>query len=287
MSHLIQGSDAWLEMRRTKIGASDAAKILGLAPKSWGSAYDLWLEKTGKVPPKAQSAAMAYGHSKEEEIRSYWEGKCEEPLFPKVVFHVEHDWMMASLDGINPDETVISEFKTCGANVYDLMTLKDEIPPYYYAQVQHQLACVPTAKYVDFVVLHQNQFAHKRVYRDLEFINELIEAEQLFWECVVNDIPPPADDDAYIWVDDEAVVKAANEAAAAKKEMDAAKERYEAAKAILLEFGDDGNFSGPGFKATRNKPKETYDYKKACVDHGLDLRPYRKESIGYYTLKFD
>lgn len=39
------------EVRRGMIGATDITRILGLAPEGWGTAVDVWAEKTGRKEP--------------------------------------------------------------------------------------------------------------------------------------------------------------------------------------------------------------------------------------------
>lgn len=43
----MQDRDAWLKIRTSGIGGSDAGTIMGSNP--WKSPYQLWLEKTGQV----------------------------------------------------------------------------------------------------------------------------------------------------------------------------------------------------------------------------------------------
>ncbi len=45
MSALIQHSNEWLELRKNKIGASDAPIIMKVSP--WKTPYRLWEEKLG------------------------------------------------------------------------------------------------------------------------------------------------------------------------------------------------------------------------------------------------
>ena len=48
--------DEWLAIRRTGIGSSDIAGVLGLSP--WASPYTVWADKRGRVPPVEQTEAM-------------------------------------------------------------------------------------------------------------------------------------------------------------------------------------------------------------------------------------
>ena len=46
----MQDREAWLKMRNTGIGGSDASVIVGL--NKWKSTFKLWMEKTGQAEPE-------------------------------------------------------------------------------------------------------------------------------------------------------------------------------------------------------------------------------------------
>ncbi|NCU16022.1 YqaJ viral recombinase family protein, partial [Lactobacillus paracasei] len=49
------------DLRRSGVGGSDIAKVLGLSP--WGDSYSLWCEKTGdSVAAEQTSPLMEAGH---------------------------------------------------------------------------------------------------------------------------------------------------------------------------------------------------------------------------------
>ncbi len=54
------------ESRKAYLGSSDVAAILGLDP--WRNAYDVWLDKTGKVDDKKENEAMQAGTMFEEGV---------------------------------------------------------------------------------------------------------------------------------------------------------------------------------------------------------------------------
>lgn len=57
------------QRRKSYIGASDMAAVLGLSP--WRSAYDLWLEKTGRVDLDSNNRATQRGTRLEPAILDY------------------------------------------------------------------------------------------------------------------------------------------------------------------------------------------------------------------------
>ena len=50
----VQNTPEWLEWRRSRIGASDAAAILGVS--QWDSAFDLWQRKLGIIPEQEKNS---------------------------------------------------------------------------------------------------------------------------------------------------------------------------------------------------------------------------------------
>ena len=131
---LSQGSDAWLEFRRSKIGASDAPSIMGCGYSSLPQLYD---QKVNGVQVFVNNA-MRRGNEMEEEARRWTEEHLTEILFPAVYQHHEYEWMTASLDGINLEGTVCVEIKCPGENTHKIA--KDgDIPEAYQWQMQHQM----------------------------------------------------------------------------------------------------------------------------------------------------
>ena len=49
----------WLDVRKTGIGGSDVAAVLGISP--WKSPLDVFLDKTGKSAPEPENDAMYWG----------------------------------------------------------------------------------------------------------------------------------------------------------------------------------------------------------------------------------
>lgn len=56
--------DEWLAWRRFGVGASEAGKVLGIVP----GGYEVWLEKTGALPPREPSLPMRRGQQLEAAI---------------------------------------------------------------------------------------------------------------------------------------------------------------------------------------------------------------------------
>jgi len=211
---------AWLEQRRTGIGASDIATING-----WGfkdqSRWKLWAEKVGVISAGDDGVReeFEYGRRAEPMLAQWFHDKTDLHIAASQELrrHPEHDWMIATIDGevfespvpmIGDDELeVISlggvEFKTTGdpPGIWE-----GGIPDRYAAQAQWQMAVCGWER-VWFAVLHGRRF---RVWGPLERdegdIALLIESASKFWhDHVLTGIPPAIDDS-------EATGKALNEA---------------------------------------------------------------------------
>lgn len=140
---LKQRSDEWVELRGTKIGASEIPAIIG--QNRFEKASTVWKRKTGRLKPKAMNAAMLRGVDMEDEavsnLMNYLESEgIEEPkVEPFVCIHPKYDDIAVSFDGVDLKNKYIIEVKcpTTSWNFKSVFT--DGIPDHYYPQVQLQL----------------------------------------------------------------------------------------------------------------------------------------------------
>lgn len=179
---------AFLERRRTGIGGSDVAPILGLSP--WATPLDIYLEKRGEAPPKEETEEMLWGNLHEPHIRSEYARRTgREVAIPEMLVHPKHPFAIANLDGLT----------RCG-RVLEIKTAKrpdgwgedgsDEIPEAYALQVQHYLM-VSGREVADVAALIAgSDFRLYEVEADRELHEMLLEAESAFWQRVVDGVPP-------------------------------------------------------------------------------------------------
>lgn len=145
----------WLQERRTGIGGSDAAVVLGLSP--WKSRYELWAEKSGSLPDEHGGETTPHldlGNNLEAvvlRLLALRTGRVVEAAERfKLVLHPEHAWLFCTPDGWEHDQNIcekltgeftpyrgIVQAKTAFAmNKHDW----DEEPPdYYRVQLQHEI----------------------------------------------------------------------------------------------------------------------------------------------------
>lgn len=181
-----QGSPEWLEMRKRHIGASDAPIILGASP--WCTPYELWERKLGIAKEIEETPAMRRGSLMEPEARKAFELATKLEVFPQIVYHTKHKFMMSSLDGLTLDGSAAVEIKCPGKKAHS-MALKGKVPEYYIPQLQHQLACLGIEKVYYYSYDGYNGVVLE-IDRDDVFIENLIEKEKEFWECVQSKTRP-------------------------------------------------------------------------------------------------
>ena len=277
-----QGSEDWLEARRSHVTATDAAKIMGISP--WGTAHDVYLDKRGEAPPFISNPGVEYGRKMEPVIREFYEARVGEWFPPAVAVN---DFCLASLDGINSSNTKIIEIKTCNNKVFEGATY-GRVPPYYLSQACAALFCVPSAECVEFIFYNSDRYAFVTIERDEEYIQSMIEELREFYEnSIINGNPPALTEKDVVdmsevseWMDMTPKAKEVNsQIKALKKEMDFLRSQF-------IELSDDGTCEGGGVKLIKCWKSGSLDTDKMIADN-IDIEKYRKSPTGYTILKID
>lgn len=183
-----QARESWLEERRTGIGGSDAAPILGLS--KWKTPLDVWRDKRGLSLETHDNQAMEWGRTLEAPMREWYARQTGRAVRIPVgiIRHPKYAWMLASLDGL-PEGRVL-EVKTARNSSGWGEPGTDQIPQYYLIQVQHYL-CVTGLPVADVAVLFGGQDAQiYEVPADPELHELLIGEESRFWDMVRRGIEP-------------------------------------------------------------------------------------------------
>lgn len=190
--------DAWLEARRSGIGASESSAILGLSYMK--SPYALWAEKLGLVANSPDSEAALWGRKLEAVIADHYAEtaglKVTNPGAFTIQRHPRRSFMMATLDRViepaNGRGPGVLEVKTAGAK--RIPDWADGVPLYYQVQVQHQLAVTGYEYGVVAVLLAGQEFRAIEIERNPDFIDVLEDECEKFWGLVASRTPPPVDD---------------------------------------------------------------------------------------------
>ena len=187
-----------LEERRTGIGGSDAATVLGINP--FTTTYELYLDKLGEAPPEDENFL--------KEAR-YWGSVLEQPVSDRyaeetgykiqkannIIRSKEYPFMLANIDRkvVGEDRRIGFEAKTAARPEGWGESGSNEIPPYIMCQVQHYLAVTGYDHWDLAVLIGNRDYRSYRINPIESIIEQLIEAEQEFWDRVQNRVAPEPD----------------------------------------------------------------------------------------------
>lgn len=190
-----------LEARRSKIGSSDAAAILGVDP--YRTAYDVWLEKTGRHTPEIGNKKTWLGDQCEQVCRQAVSEYLGRPVVQATGTVVSRvcDRLAANLDGAverfaKGCEIVEAKSGWHGGSSQWGDAGTDRIPGHVQVQVHHQLLCNESD--IAYVARLFGTYgggldaAVYEVYADSELTRLLVEKLPAFWDkYVATDTPPP------------------------------------------------------------------------------------------------
>ena len=279
-----QNTQEWLEFRKTKIGASDAPVILGMSP--WKTPLQLWEEKLGIRPMQEINEAMQRGHNLEPIAREAYINHTGNYCVPEVVTHAEYDWMIASLDGIAFDRSIIIEIKCPGKNDHHTASL-GKVPEKYYAQLQHQLAVIGLDRLHYFSFRSEDDFYLIEIERDEKFINELISKEKDFWDKLQNFIEPDLNERDYIRKEDSVWESLSSRWIKASQELKRLEKEEKECREALLSSAEGKSCIGGGIRLTKSFRKGAVDYKKIPELVGIDTDKYRKASSEMWRISVE
>jgi putative phage-type endonuclease len=200
---VIDDRQEWLAQRRTGIGGSDVAGILGLS--RWKSPLDVYLDKTGEAASTAETEPMRWGTLLEPVILAEFSRRTgvtvEKPR--DIIRDPGFPWMLASLDGWAPELEAVVEVKTARTSDGWGDDGSGEIPAYYQTQVAHYMAVTGATIAFVPVLIGASEFRVYQVERDEVLIRDMVEAERVFWhDHVLAGVPPEpvnAADAARLW----------------------------------------------------------------------------------------
>ena len=185
----------WLLQRRTGIGGSDVATILGL--NKYNTPYQLWLDKTGQIEVEDSdvSEAAHFGNVLEEVVAKEFTERTGKKvrISNKMYAHKDYPYLKANIDRDIVKENAILECKT--ASIYLTERWEgDEIPEQYICQVQHYMNVLNRDYAYIAVLIGGQKFVWKKVERDQELIDIIQEKLVEFWEVnILRKIAPPID----------------------------------------------------------------------------------------------
>lgn len=180
-----QDTEAWYNWRAGGIGASVSAAVLGVDP--YTSRDEAFGRMVGTVAQPYFNSHMRRGKLLEPIIRRKYEALFGWAMEPLCVAYDGKPWLMASLDGIKADDSLILEIKAPAEKGQNKVWASG-IPDGYYCQVQHQLL-ITGSRACHFVSYNEEVPAHRQFYletveADRDFQEHLLEELTLFWTSV-------------------------------------------------------------------------------------------------------
>lgn len=170
-----QGSQEWLNLRKSYYGASEVNTALGRckwAPKTYQALADIKLGKKQVYCNNAMKDGICF-ERRARELISYLLDTDLEPI--TYIAQDKELPLMASLDGINFNGDTLVEIKT---STKDL----DELVDYYYYQIQQQLLL--SKANVGYLIKYNKEKdaiqMSKEIKQDENAIKEIIQAWEKF-----------------------------------------------------------------------------------------------------------
>jgi putative phage-type endonuclease len=279
MSALIQHTPEWHQMRRNHIGASDAPVVMEVSP--WKTPYKLWMEKLG-LGSTIKTQAMQRGLDLEQSAREAYEKATGLFIVPDVVLHKSIDFMMASLDGIDPERKKIVEIKCAGKEDHSL-ALNGEIPVKYIPQLMHQMEVCEVER-MDYYSFDGHEGVIVPIQRDDQYIKRMITKEKEFWDCVQELRAPVITHRDYNHKTDDIWLAMADEwrtLSGMIKDLEAQEAEL---RKLLISTCDDQSCLGGGIAVSKVVRKGNIDYSKIPELKDVDLEQYRGQPVEYWKI---
>ena len=293
------------EIRKTGIGGSDAAAIMGLS--KFTSPLDVYLEKTGDLEPEDDKPALERGRDLEDLVAEKVAKQTGMQLTynPILIAHPDRPYMIGHVDRFIPGQTRWSPDNPADPAILEIKTAAfrtdewgepgtSDVPVYYATQVVHYMALAGvTHAYlaVMFVLAWDLQIFHFE--RDLAVEQGLMDAESYFWqENVQKQIPPspqtlrdlkrlyPVSQGGFVDAEEETIkqIERLREVKDQLKKLDA--EEEELSLQVKIAFADKSELLGPDGQslATYNSQKQTtFDRKGLTVAYPEIAHQFTKE----------
>jgi putative phage-type endonuclease len=272
--HLEQGSQEWLNFRRSHITATDACVIMGSSP--WKTAFKLYEEKTNAQFKQETNERMQRGIDLEPVARHLCCIKTGFDFSPVVAVK---DWTMASLDGMTSDGNQILEIKCPGPKDH-AMAAAGKIPDHYYPQLQHQMYVCGLEKchYFSFDGIDGELVV---VYRCDDYIRDMLEKERVFYDCLMSKTPPEGGD-LCVYRSDEEWSEYAGRWKYLNDQIRILQKEEETIREHLIKLAGQSNTKGEGICVSQVTRKGNVDYTRIPELKGIDLEAYRKPDSTFW-----
>lgn len=278
--NLIQGSPEWHEYRRTRIGASEVAAIMGI--DEWKTPLMLYdLKISGKEIPS--NYAMERGKKLEPVVRKLINEKYSRNYTDPCLQSVEFPYLFASLDGWDERADVkILEIKCAKKEVHE-QALMGVLPSHYFSQIQMQMF-VSGEKEALYVSYHNDDIAEVIVKRDDLFLDKAKSSARAFFHSLISYIPPEPMDRDFDEINDPRTREKVKELMEVKSQIKELEQKEKSLTGEVSEANGGKNFRIGDVKVMRLTRKGNVDYTKIEALKGIDIEMYRKDSTSYWKI---
>lgn len=188
----------WLAWRRSGLGGSDIAAILGISP--YTSEWALWADKIGLVVDDYDNDAMEFGRWLELAVGPWFADRTGLHVAGEQMLctHRHNPWARATLDGLvfdgpHHDATIDAALGQLEIKTDYFGRRWESIPEHYQAQGQWGMFVTGLPK-VWFAVLHGRRLEVYELDRDEADIDFMVGRAREWWERHVVGGEPPAVD---------------------------------------------------------------------------------------------
>ncbi|MFC9341408.1 YqaJ viral recombinase family protein [Streptomyces sp. NPDC057020] len=188
-------ADQWHEVRRSGIGGSDVAAILGL--DKYRGPRHVFEAKHGR-DIEGDSEAMEFGRELEDVIARTFSRRANVPIVtpPGTLVHNSQAWMLANVDRYALDEAgaVVAPVECKNRSEYQADDWEDGVPDSPAIQAHWYMAVGGWEYAWVAALIGGNRLRYHRLERDEELIGYLTETCGSWYQRhVVDGFPPPAD----------------------------------------------------------------------------------------------
>lgn len=289
---LEQGTDAWKEFRKFKIGSSSAASIMGVGFKTPLQLFEDIMED--KETPT--NDAMRRGTAMEPVARAWLNERCKADLQPVVVEHPnpDHNWHISSIDGLcmmqngltidgeeilKPGEIFVCEIKCPGFNDHNT-ACGGTVPEKYLPQCYHILEDLPGVNKILYFSFREDSQAMVWVDRDEYEMHSQFGYELSFYSKLLSCRPPEPTEKDWVEFMQSDLIEQANEYTQIMDEMSILEERAQQLKESLIQGTSQTSRCKIGdLKLQKIIRQGNVDYSKISELNGVNLNMYRKPPI--------
>ena len=175
-----------IKERMGYLGGSDCAPALGLS--RFSTPLKVWAEKTGNLVPEdiSELLRVKLGNKLEQTVAELFMEETGKKLVRRneTIYHPTYKFLAANIDRKVEGERAGFEAKTTGSYSHKDWE-GEEIPQEYILQCLHYLAVTGWDVWYIGVIIGNQKFVWKPIYRDDKVINDIIKKEVAFWNDFV------------------------------------------------------------------------------------------------------